>query len=152
MPSRAVRHVVLAAAFCSIAAALQSQDSQPGEEVPLEHCDVLPIVRVKAAGSEWHFLVDTGATTILNLKSFSSGESTEIHIDSWKGRAGTSAREVSLAEVQLGSHKLHDIKLTAIDLSPIGNACGGRVEGILGVDLLKQFGVTIYLKRQSALL
>jgi hypothetical protein len=140
------------ATLCSLSYRAGAQESSSREEVPLEHCDVLPMVKVHAVGAEWRFLVDTGATTILNLKSFSSGVSKEIHIDSWKGRAGTSAREVTLAELQLGTHVLHDVKLPAIDLSPIGEACGGRVDGILGVDLLNRFGVTIDLKRQKALL
>jgi predicted aspartyl protease len=134
----------------AVVAPLYSQEVSSHEEVPLERCDVLPMVKVKIAGSDKRFLVDTGATTILNLKSFSGGKSKEIHIDSWKGSAATSAREVALSEIQLGTHKLRDIKLPAIDLSPIGNACGGKVDGILGVDLLDKLGVTIDLKRQVA--
>ena len=66
--------------------------------------------------------------------------------------AATSAREVSLREFQLGSHQLHDLKLPAIDLSPIGKACGGAIDGILGVDLLDRMGVTIDLQRKVAVL
>jgi hypothetical protein len=43
---------------------------------------------------------------------------------------------------------LRDLKLPAIDLSPIGNACGGPIDGILGVDLLDKMEVD--LKRQVA--
>ncbi len=52
--------------------------------------------------------------------------------------------------MELGTHKLHDLKLPAIDLSPIGKACGGQIDGILGVDLLDQMGMTIDLKRRVA--
>jgi hypothetical protein len=96
------------------------------------------------------FLLDTGATTILNLRSFASGETKEVRVSSWSGTAATSAREVRLTEFALGSHRLKDLRLPAIDLSPIGKACGGRVDGILGVDLLDKMGVTIDLKRQVA--
>lgn len=120
------------------------------DEIPIEKCDVLPVVRVKIAGSEMRFLLDTGATTILNLGSFASGVSKEIQVSSWDGTAATSAREVRLPELALGSHRLKDLRLPAIDLSPIGKACGGRVDGILGVDLLDKMGVTIDLKRQVA--
>jgi Domain of unknown function (DUF4440)/Aspartyl protease len=96
------------------------------------------------------FLLDTGATTILNLRSFASGGSKEIEVSSWNGTAATSAREVRLPELALGNHKLKHLRLPAIDLSPIGKACGGRVDGILGVDLLDKMGVTIDLKRQVA--
>jgi hypothetical protein len=88
-----------------------------------------------------HFLLDTAATSILNVKSFSSGVSKEIHVSSWSGSAATSAREVSIPEVLLGKHRLQNLKLPAIDLSPIGKACGGQIDGILGVDLLDQMGV-----------
>jgi hypothetical protein len=57
---------------------------------------------------------------------------------------------VSLPELALGNHRLQDLKLPAIDLSPIGKACGGQIDGILGVDLLDRMGVTIDLKRQVA--
>jgi hypothetical protein len=35
-------------------------------------------------------------------------------------------------------------------LSPIGKACGGQIDGILGVDLLDAMGMTIDLKRRIA--
>jgi hypothetical protein len=127
-----------------------AKDNEGSDEIPIEKCDLLPVVRVKIAGSEMRFLLDTGATTILNLRSFASGGSKEIDVSSWNGTAATSAREVRLPELALGSHRLKDLKLPAIDLSPIGKACGGRIDGILGVDLLDKMGVTIDLKRQVA--
>jgi hypothetical protein len=130
-----------------IAAAAGSGSS---EEIPIEKCDVLPVVKVKIDGTEMRFLLDTGATTMLNLGSFSTGRSKDIKVTSWSGTAATSAREVRLPELVLGSHRLKDLKLPAIDLSPIGKACGGQIDGILGVDLLGKMGVTIDLKRQVA--
>lgn len=120
------------------------------EELPLGRCDRLPVVSLRIAGAEFQFLVDTGATSILNLKSFSSGAAKDIHISSWQGTAATSAREVSIPELALGSHRLRNLKLPAIDLSPIGKACGGRIDGILGIDLLEQMGVTLDLNRRIA--
>jgi len=132
-------------------AARPSQSSGvSSDEIPIEKCDVLPVVRVKIDGSEMRFLLDTGATTILNLSSFTAGRSKEISVTSWSGTAATSAREVRLPELALGDHLLKDLKLPAIDLSPIGKACGARIDGILGVDLLDRMGVTIDLKRQVA--
>jgi len=120
------------------------------EEIPIEKCDVLPVVKVKIDGTEMRFLLDTGATTMLNLRSFSTGRSKNVEVTSWSGTLATSAREVRLPELALGNHRLKDLKLPAIDLSPIGKACGGRIDGILGVDLLDRMGVTIDLKRQVA--
>lgn len=127
-----------------------AKGNEGSDEIPIEKCDLLPVVRVKIAGSEMRFLLDTGATTILNLHSFASSRPKEIEVNSWNGTAATSAREVRLPELALGSHRLKDLRLPAIDLSPIGKACGGRVDGILGVDLLDKMGVTIDLKRQVA--
>ena len=127
-----------------------AKNSDNSDEIPIEKCDVLPVVRVKIGGGEMRFLLDTGATTILNLRSFESGGTKEIEVSSWSGTAATSVREVRLPELALGSHRLKDLRLPAIDLSPIGKACGGRVDGILGVDLLDKMGVTIDLKRQVA--
>lgn len=124
--------------------------SATGDEIPIEKCDVLPVVRVQIDGSEMRFLLDTGATTILNLSSFTSGRSKEISVTSWTGTAATSAKQVRLPELVLGAHRLKDLKLPAIDLSPIGKACGAKIDGILGVDLLDRMGVTIDLKRQVA--
>jgi hypothetical protein len=121
-----------------------------GDEIPIEKCDVLPVVRVWIDGSEMRFLLDTGATTILNLRSFTSGRSKEISVTSWTGTAATSAKQVRLPEMVVGTHRLKDLKLPAIDLSPIGKACGAKIDGILGVDLLDRMGVTIDLNRQVA--
>jgi hypothetical protein len=140
--------------FCLVCGLLPStvsaQDSAGKDEIPIERCDRLPVVNVHVMGKEMHFLVDTAATTLLNFKSFAGGRSKEVHIASWTGTAATSAREVSLPELTLGKHTLRDLKLPAIDLSPIGAACGGSIDGILGVDLLDKMGVTIDLKHRVA--
>src|SRR5262245_16275443 len=120
------------------------------EELPLGRCDRLPVVNLKVGSTSFQFLVDTGATSILNLKSFSTGAAKDIHISSWQGTAATSAREVSIPDLALGSHRLRNLKLPAIDLSPIGKACGGAIDGILGIDLLEQIGVTLDLRRRIA--
>ena len=127
-----------------------AQSASVAEEIPLERCDRLPVVKVAVGKAELRFLVDTGATTMLNLKSFAKGRVKEIEVTSWSGTTATSAREVSVPDMAIGKHRLRDLKLPAIDLSPIGNACGGPIDGILGVDLLDRMGVTIDLKRQVA--
>src|SRR5271169_2906916 len=85
-----------------------AQDYSTKDEIPIERCDRLPVVKVQIAGKDMRFLVDTAATTLLNLKSFSGGRSKEIHIASWTGTAATSAREVSLDELMLGKHHLRN--------------------------------------------
>ena len=120
------------------------------DEVPLERCDKLPVAKVRIDGADFRFLVDTGATTFLHLKSFSGGRSAAIQISSWSGTGSTNARAVSLPALTIGKRELKNLKLPAIDLSAIGEACGGQIDGILGVDLLEKMGATIDLHRRVA--
>ncbi len=150
MLNTGIRAGLLCAICALIPAALQAQDAAPANEIPIERCDRLPVVRARIGKAEVRFLLDTGATTVLNLKSFTGGQNREIQVTSWTGTAATSAREVSVKEMSIGNHHLRDLKLPAIDLSPIGNACGGPIDGILGVDLLDKMEVSIDLKRQVA--
>jgi len=120
-----------------------------GQEIPLERCDALPVMEVAVGGQPMRFLVDTAATSFLNLKSFSEGKSRDVHVTSWSGTLATSAREVTLKEVAIGSTKLMNLTLPAVDLSAVGNACGKKIDGILGVDLLAKLGATIDLKKQT---
>ncbi|HMD08118.1 MAG TPA: nuclear transport factor 2 family protein [Candidatus Acidoferrum sp.] len=120
-----------------------------GQELPLERCDVLPMIEVQVAGLHKWFLVDTAATSILNLESFAAGQARDIHVTSWSGTLATSAKEVRLPDLTVGRTKLLEVKLPAIDLSAIGKACGRKIDGILGVDLLGKLGASINLKEQT---
>jgi len=79
--SRIPRQAVLACAIFLVFALLdtpfvRAQTDVPptatGAEVPLEHCDKLPVVKVKIGGADVRFLVDTAATSMLNIKSVSA--------------------------------------------------------------------------------
>jgi hypothetical protein len=118
------------------------------QEIPLKHCDRLPIIEVGVGGQSMVFLVDTAATSILNLQSFSEGKTRDIAVTSWTGTLATSAKEVMLKEVVIGNTKLMGLQLPAVDLSAVGKACGRKIDGILGVDLLAKLGATIDMKRQ----
>jgi ketosteroid isomerase-like protein len=48
----------------------------------------------------------------------------------------------------VGQTRIVGLTLPAIDLSAIGKACGQRIDGILGADLLGKIEATIDLKRQ----
>lgn len=117
------------------------------QEIALEHCDALPVIQVQIGGEPMTFLVDTAATSMLNLKSFSSGRVRDMRVTSWTGTLATSAREVTLNDLEVGSTKLIGLRLPAIDLSAVGKACGKKIDGILGVDLLSKIGATIDLKK-----
>jgi ketosteroid isomerase-like protein len=119
------------------------------QEIPLEHCDTLPVTEVTVGGQPMRFLVDTAATSMLNLKSFAEGVGKEVQVTSWSGTLATSAKEVTLKEVVIGKTKMIGLRLPAIDLSAVGDACGKKIDGILGVDLLAKMGATIDLKKQT---
>jgi len=129
-------------------AVMIAPDTVCGQEIPLEHCDTLPVIPVAAAGRQAWFLVDTAATSMLNLESFAQGPTRDIRVTSWTGTLATSAKEVTIAELVVGRTTLVGLKLPAIDLSAIGKACGKQIDGILGVDLLGKIGATIDLKRE----
>jgi ketosteroid isomerase-like protein len=119
------------------------------QEIPLKHCDTLPVIDVAVGKQELLFLVDTAATSFLNLKTFAEGKSRDVEVTSWAGTLATSAREITLKEIVIGNTKLMALKLPAVDLSAIGKACGRKIDGILGVDLLAKLGATIDLKKQT---
>ena len=127
------------------------------EDVHMDSCDGLPVIDVAVPGvkapgvqSKMRFLVDTAATSILNSKSFSSGDPNKIAVTSWRGTVETRASAVTIAELIIGQHHLKDLRLPAVDLSAIGNTCGKRIDGILGVDLLSRLGATVNLKEHTA--
>ena len=128
----------------------QAQTLTNENEIPLQRCDRLPIAILRADNVEKRFLVDTAATSLLNERSFPRGHSRAVQIQSWNETTALKAREVSIGELSLGNHILQDVKLPAIDLGAIAKACGGTVDGILGVDLLEKLGVTLDLKRSVA--
>jgi ketosteroid isomerase-like protein len=119
------------------------------QEIPLQHCDALPVIEVRVGERQSWFLVDTAATSMLNLDSFAEGAARDVRVTSWSGTLATSAKEVTLPELIVGKTKLLQLKLPAIDLSAIGKACGRKIDGILGVDLLGKLGASIDLKQQT---
>jgi hypothetical protein len=132
--------LLLFAAFAPIATLAQ--------EIPLQHCDALPVIEVAVGGQPRLFLIDTAANSMLNRESFTEGVSLDVRVMSWSGTLATSAKEVTIGNLDVGRTTLTNVKLPAIDLSAIGKACGRKIDGILGVDLLKKIGATVDLKRQ----
>ena len=129
---------------------LSAQSNALIEDVPLENCDRLPVVEVTVSGTHFLFLVDTAATSMLNVNSFSHGDQRTIEVTSWSGTTQARAQEITLGDLGVGEHHFKMIKLPAIDLSSIGRACGKRIDGILGVDLLSTLGATVDLKSRTA--
>jgi ketosteroid isomerase-like protein len=125
-------------------------DRSSAEEIDIVTCDVLPVVEVRVSGLKFHFLVDTAATSLLNIKSFASGKAKTISVTSWSGTADTKAEQVTISDLSVGDNHFHNLVLPAVDLSAIGRACGRQIEGILGIDLLRKLGAVLEFKDRAA--
>ena len=136
--------------FTLAASNARAQSAASGAEIPLQRCDSLPVVVLQINHADKRFLIDTAATSMLNEKSFPQGHAKEVRVQSWNEVTPLKAREVAIAELSLGNHTLRGVRLPAIDLTAIAKSCGGPLDGILGVDLLEQLGVTIDLQRSVA--
>ena len=153
-----IRRYILGFAFAglitslaALSGAAQTPPAPPAPaEIPLQHCDGLPVVILQVDKADKRFLIDTAATSLLNAKSFTSMRTKEVRIQSWNKTTALNASDVSIGQLSLGNHIIRNIRLPAIDLSAISKACGGPLDGILGVDLLEQLGVTIDLNHSVA--
>jgi hypothetical protein len=116
------------------------------EDVPLTACDGLPMVEVSIGGMKFSFLLDTAATSTLNLGSFSYGDSQRISVTSWNGTSSARGQKVTISDFVIGEHHLQNLRLSAVDLSAVGRACGHVIDGILGIDLLGRLGTVVDLK------
>jgi ketosteroid isomerase-like protein len=142
-----VRRLRLAGLLFAITISFASRIS--AQEIPLERCDTLPLVEVRIGDGHNWFLVDTAATSILNIESFANGTRKDIRVTSWSGTLATSAKEVTLPDLTIGRTTILKPTLPAIDLSAIGKACGRKIDGILGIDLLRKLEATVDLKQQT---
>jgi ketosteroid isomerase-like protein len=120
------------------------------EDIPLENCDRLLVAQVRISGMKFLFLVDTAAVSMLNVKSFAHGEPFKAAVKSWNGTVETNAQDVTVGDLEVGQHHFKNLRLTAVDLSAIGIACGRRIDGILGIDLLARLGATVDVKNRTA--
>ena len=116
------------------------------EDVPLMACDSLPMVQASIAGMKFSFLLDTAATSTLNLGSFPYGDAQKISVTSWNGTYSAQGQKVTISDFVIGEHHLRNLTLSAVDLSAIGRACGHAIDGILGIDLLRRLGAVVDLK------
>ena len=141
---------LLALAFMGLVLFLAEPSRAAQTEIPIERCERLPVVVVQVDKEDRRFLVDTAATSFLNANSFAGRHTREVLVRSWNGTTALNGSDILINELALGSHLIQNVKLPAIDLSGISQACGGQLDGILGVDLLEQLGVTIDLERSVA--
>jgi len=145
-----IRQNLLALASAGFVFPLFGANAAAQTEIPMQRCDRLPVVILQVDREDKRFLVDTAATSFLNANSFTGRRTKEVRIQSWNETTALNAGDVSIGTLALGSHLIQNIRLPAIDLTAISKACGGQLDGILGVDLLERLGVTIDLERSVA--
>ncbi|HXX70811.1 MAG TPA: nuclear transport factor 2 family protein [Candidatus Acidoferrum sp.] len=145
-----IRQSLLAFVSAALIFLLLGPSAAAQTEIPMLRCDRLPVVILQVDKEDKRFLVDTAATSFLNANSFAGSRTKPVHIQSWNETTALKAGDVSIGKLALGSHVIQDVRLPSIDLSAISKACGGQLDGILGVDLLEQLGVTIDLERSVA--
>jgi hypothetical protein len=144
------RTIIAASTILLAAQSSPAQVTAPSLEIPIQRCDRLPVVVLQVDKEDKRFLVDTAATSFLNARSFNGGDVKAVQIHSWNQTTALNASNVSIKELALGSHVIRNVELPAIDLTAISKACGGRLDGILGVDLLERLQVTIDLEQRVA--
>jgi hypothetical protein len=120
-------------------------DAMVAQEIAIVTCDVLPVVEVHVSGLTFHFLIDTAATSMLNINSFAAGEARTFAITSWSGTVDAHAKQVTLNDLSVGDHHFHNLVLPSVDLSGIGRACGRPIDGVFGIDLLRKVGAVLDL-------
>src|SRR5271156_2969309 len=145
------RRAVLAAPLLLGAFTLLNCQPAAAQEIPLQNCGGLLTIPVSTGDRMLTFLVDTAAnSTFLNVKSFPNGVAKQAAIANWKGTDSVMGHEVSLDELVIGNQHVKNLKLSAIDLSSMQQACGKRIDGVLGANLLEKLGMTIDLKNRIA--
>ena len=145
------RRSVFGALFVLAAIALFRVQPAAAQEIPLQDCGGLLTIPVSTGDRMLTFLVDTAAnSTFLNVKSFPNGVVKQAAIANWKGTDSVIGHEVSLDELVIGNRHVKNLKLSAIDLSSMQQACGKRIDGVLGANLLEKLGMTIDLKNRVA--
>src|SRR5271170_1773855 len=90
--SGAVASLLLSFAAQSAGAQVPANSS----EIPLQRCDRLPVVILQVNNADKRFLIDTAATSTLNEKSFTSGRSKEVRVQSWNQTTAPAPGEVPI--------------------------------------------------------
>src|SRR5271169_3966139 len=145
------RRAVLGALPLLVAITFLNCQPAAAQEIPLQNCGGLLTIPVSSGDRALTFLVDTAAnSTFLNVKSFPYGAVKPATIANWHGSDSVIGHEVLLDELVIGNQHLKGLKLSAIDLSSMQQACGKRIDGVLGANLLEKLGMTIDLKNRVA--
>jgi predicted aspartyl protease len=119
----------------------------PVTEIPFEKIDPLPLVRLRANGTEGLFLLDTGGGELI-LDGDYARQVGAICFGAERSYYGAGMRKDlqhgRIDSVRLGAFEVSDVPVQVMDLGPVGPVLGqDRIDGIVGTVILYHFRSTI---------
>ena len=119
--------------------------------IPFEYKDNLIYVNVVINGKSWRFLLDTGATNVIDQRIFDEGDFKQIDDlsigDSNKQRRNL--KIVKVPEIEIGGMRMQNSAAIVADLSTL--LCY-EVDGLIGSNLLAKFEVEIDYEKEELIL
>ena len=73
-----------------------------------------------------------------------------VELTSVEGSKSVGGYFVTIKSLAFAGGELHDLQLSAIDLSQMRHTCGRTIEGMLGSDVLERLGVVIDMQARVA--
>lgn len=115
---------------------------------------VLVPLHIPPAKRLFTFVLDTGAEiTMLDRESVRSlnlapGEGVDVQTVS----SETPAETTVLPVLQVGRQRISGMRVAVLDLMPMTNSLGIKVDGVLGIDAIQRFSMTINYSKRELLL
>jgi predicted aspartyl protease len=121
------------------------------EEIPIHlRRDYLIVAPGSIGGAEkLNFLIDTGTVPTLVSRRLAQKlglEGPEVEISIWGQR--TRIRLVTLPDLQLGSVRVKHLQVFAIDMQPVEQELGMRLDAVVGLDALSPTSFTVDYARK----
>lgn len=117
---------------------------QGPQTIPFTYSENEILIYVRIKDKDYHFLVDTGASTsVIDKKvahSLGHGDANTFNITA--GGQSVPLTYMTVPEIAIGDMKLNDISALVTDLSALGLGGKQPPSGIIGANVLKRFLVT----------
>jgi len=127
-------------------------------EVPFKRAYPIPLVRAKVNGKDALLAIDTGAGELLldpsSARALGVRAMPGASVTFWSGRR-VSVGEALVARLELEGVRIEQVPAQTValhDFSLIVNPQGNRVDGVIGLELLRRFTPTIDYKHAKLLL
>lgn len=127
----------------------ETAESKAGDnfkiEVPLDYSLSLLFVEVSIGDSAYSFILDTGAGLTCLSRELAGGiEILETGGMSAAGAGGSlDATTGRIEEIRIGDLIVRDLAVMVIDIAPMAEMMGRRIDGIIGYNVLNRYSTTI---------